>query len=174
MRLQALLVIAAALAWCSGVCAPVRPAQAHESEPGYRKGEVHAIQAWARINPVKGRPGAVFFTLHNESKVADALIGARTPIARRAGIHSTQTSKNGIMKMVPASAVPVAPDDMVLFEPGSFHIMLFDLTSVPKNGSSFPLTLSFAKGKPQTIMVKSMGLVEPKRQTKPAMDHMNH
>jgi periplasmic copper chaperone A len=172
MRLKPLLILALALAWCGGVCAPVRPAKAHEAEPGYRKGQIHAIQAWARVSPIKGRPAAVFFTLHNEGKVADTLIKAATPIAKRAEIHTSQASTSGVMKMVKRSSVAVAADDMVLFEPGAYHIMLFDLVSPPKAGTSFPLTLTFAKAPPQTIQVKSKGLVD--RQTKPVMDHMNH
>jgi periplasmic copper chaperone A len=182
MRLKALLIIAAAFAWCGGVCAPIRPAHAHESEPGYRKGQIHAIQAWARINPVKGRPAAVFFTLHNEGKVADSLIGVRTPIARRAEVHSAQKSKDGMMKMVPAASVAVPVDDMVMFEPGGYHVMLFDMASVPKIGTSFPLTLTFAKGKPQTIQVMAKGLSDvafkssmgDQKMDHSKMDHSKH
>jgi periplasmic copper chaperone A len=160
MRLKVLLVIAAGFAWCGGVCTPVRPAAAHEAEPGYRKGQIHVVQAWARISPIKGRPAAVYFTLHNESKIADALIKVSTPIAKRAEAHASQSSTSGIKKMVPTPKVIVAADDMTLFEPGGPHVMLFDLVSAPKIGSQFPLTLTFAKGKPQTIMVTAKGLAD--------------
>lgn len=147
-------------------------AQAHEAEPGYRKGQIHAIQAWARINPVKGRPAAVFFTLHNESPIADALIKASSPMAKRAEIHGQTKSKDGILKMVPLQTVPVAPDDMIMFEPDGPHVMLFDMQHIPKTGETFPLTLTFAKGKPQTISVKAMGLAAASE--KPASEHMHH
>jgi periplasmic copper chaperone A len=170
MRLKPCLMIAAA-AWWGSISALTHPAQAHGSEPGYRKDQIHAVQAWARISPVKGRPAAVFFTLHNESAIADALIGVRTPIAARAEIHA-HSSLNGVMKMAALQRVPVAPDDLVLFEPGNYHVMLFDLASVPKPGSHFPLTLTFARGKPQTIEVLSKGLVDGP--PKSAMEHMHH
>ncbi len=154
MRLKTLVPIFLA-------CSALPPATAHEAEPGYRKGQIHAVQTWARINPVKGRPGAVFFTLHNESKVADALIKISTPIAKRAEMHSHIETKDGVMKMVQLQSIPVPPDDMVLFEPAGYHVMLFDMAYAPKAGTTFPLTLTFAKGKPQTIQVQSKGLVDP-------------
>jgi periplasmic copper chaperone A len=151
-------------------------AHAHEDEHGYRKGEIHAIQAWARVNPVPGRPAAVYFVLHNESNVADTLTAVRTPIARRALVHQSSAS-GGLSKMVALANVPVDAGDMVLFEPGGTHVMLFDLLRVPKAGSRFPLTLSFAKGKPQTIEVEAKGLVDKmpeSKKPKPAMEHMHH
>jgi periplasmic copper chaperone A len=166
MRTIALLPVIVALASFGPL------AQAHEAEPGYRKGQIHAIQAWARINPVKGRPGAVFFTLHNESRIADSLVKVSTPIAKRAELHGHTQSKDGVMKMVPLQTVPVPADEMVLFEPDSNHVMLFDMLRMPKSGETFPLTLTFAKGKPQTIMVKAKGLATP--QEKPVMEHMHH
>ncbi len=147
-------------------------AHAHEAEPGYRKGQIHAIAAWARINPVKGRPAAVFFTLHNESVLADALVKVSTPIAKRAEVHRYTQDKNGIVKMASQQTVPVAAEDMILFEPGSTHVMLFDMQRIPKSGERFPLTLTFAKGKPQTIFVKAQELTATTE--KSAMEQMQH
>jgi periplasmic copper chaperone A len=168
MRAKRLFLFILAICWVAGGLAS---ASAHEGEPGYRTGEIHAIRAWARINPVKGRPAAVFFILHNESKVPDALSAVSTPIARRALVHQNKTS-GGVTKMIPLVKVPVAAGDMVLFEPGGTHIMLFDLTQTPKPGSRFPLTLTFAKGKPQTIEVEAKGLAD--KAPEPAMEHMHH
>jgi periplasmic copper chaperone A len=158
MRLKALLVIAAVIAWCGGVSSPIDAVAAHPAELGHRKGQIHAVLAWARVNPVQGRPVAVFFTLHNESGIADALIKVSTPIAKRAEVHNSKSSQGGIMKMMPSPSVAVAAEDLILFEPGSYHVMLFDLVRIPKIGSQFPLTLTFAKGKPQTILVAAKGL----------------
>lgn len=140
------LCLATGWAWAA-------PAFAHDGEPGYRKHQIHAIQAWARLNPIPDRPAAVYFTLHNESAVRDALIGVSTPMARRAAIHQHVVRADGQMVMHPISSVPVAPSDVVLFEPGGFHVMLFHLTTIPKPGTTFPLTLRYAKGGTQTIPV---------------------
>jgi periplasmic copper chaperone A len=172
MHAKTFLALILFLAWAGNVTDSV----AHEKEPGYRAGQIHAIQAWARINPIKGRPAAVFFVLHNESQVADTLTAVSTPIARRALVHQSKVS-GGLVKMVGLAKVPVAAGDMVLFEPGGAHVMLFDLLSVPQPGARFPLTLSFAKGKPQTIEVEAKALVnKAPANTKPkaAMEHMHH
>jgi periplasmic copper chaperone A len=167
MRAKALFLLVLAFTGLSGLTM----AAAHENEPGYRAGEIHVIQAWARINPIKGRPAAVFLTLHNESKLADALIGVRSPIARRALVHQSKTV-GAVSKMLPLTKVTVAAGDMLLFEPGGTHIMLFDLAQPPKPGSRFPLTLTFAKGKPQTIEVEAKGLAD--KTSEPTMEHMHH
>jgi periplasmic copper chaperone A len=172
MRLKALMIIAAAFAWCGGICTPISPAAAHDGEPGYRKGQIHAIAAWSRINPVPGRPAAVFFTLHNESAIDDVLVKVSSPIAKRAAIHSSQTLRDGMVKMMATPKVAVAGQDMALFEPGGLHVMLFDLVRIPKVGERFPLTLTFAKGKPQTIEVEAGALLNKIR--KPATEHMHH
>jgi periplasmic copper chaperone A len=135
------------------------PVAAHEAEPGYRKGQIHAIQSWARINPVPGRPAAVFLVLHNESAIDDALLGVSTPIAGRAEIHRSRTAANGVVTMEKIARVAVKAGDIALLEPGGMHLMLFDIKSLPDLGKTFPLTLRFARGKPQTIevMAKPLG-----------------
>jgi periplasmic copper chaperone A len=167
MRTKAFFLLILTFGWLGNIAV----ISAHEYEPGYRSGEIHAIQAYARINPIKGRPAAVFLVMHNESKVADTLVAVRTPLARRALVHQNKSS-GGVSKMLSLAKVPVAPGDMILFEPGGTHIMLFDLVRTPKPGSRFPLTLIFAKGKPQTIEVVAKALVD--KAPKPATEHMHH
>jgi copper(I)-binding protein len=145
--------VAFALAFVLLAVSALAGAQAHEGTPGYRKGQIHAVEAWARINPVAGRPGAVFLTLHNESKVADALVSASSPIAGRVEVHGHEMDGD-VMRMVKVKSVPVGVEEVELLEPGGLHIMLFDLKQQPKPGTRFPLTLSFQRGKPQTIQVE--------------------
>jgi copper(I)-binding protein len=133
-------------------------ATAHEGVAGYRKGEMHAIQSWARINPAPGQASAVYFVLHNEGKVPDRLIGATSPVAGRVELHE-HIKQGSVMRMrKKADGIEVKPDDLVLLEPGGLHLMLFDVKTPPKVGSRFPLTLQFAKGKPQTIQVEALAL----------------
>ena len=138
------------------------PASAHQDEPGYRKDAIHAIQAWARINPVPGRPSAVYLVLHNESKQDDALLSATSPIAQRTELHATQRLAGGKMTMQMLPQLALKAGDMVLLEPGGMHLMLFSIASPPKPGSRFALTLRFAKGAPQTIQVEARGLADRK------------
>jgi periplasmic copper chaperone A len=167
-------LVAFALAGLLLAVAMLGGVQAHEGEPGYRKGQIHAVQAWARINPVQGRPSAAYFVLHNESKVADRLIAANSPIAGRIEIHE-HVRDNGVMKMRPvAGGVAVAVDDMVLFEPGGLHLMLFDVKNPPKAGTRFPITLTFQRGKPQVIQVEAKALTASAPKNKGGYDHHGH
>jgi periplasmic copper chaperone A len=147
-------------------------ALAHQGEAGHREGQIHATQGWARINPVPGRPAAVFLTLHNASKTDDQLLSASTALAARTEMHRTSRTVQGVMRMAAVASVPVKAGETVTLAPGGVHLMLFDLKSQPKAGSRFTMTLRFAKGAGQTIMVTARGLAD--RQAHPAGAHEAH
>jgi periplasmic copper chaperone A len=171
--MRQLLFIAALVSLPLALALPSPPLAAHENEPGYRKGEIHAIQAWARINPAPGRASAVYLVLHNEGKVPDRLVAASSPIAGRVEIHE-HIKENNVMRMRPkAGGIEVKPDDLALLEPGGLHLMLLDVKTPPKAGTRFPLTLQFAKGKPQTIQVSAYALnsMGPKKDGAPQHGH---
>ncbi len=133
------------------------PVLAHQGVAGYRADQMHAVHAWARVNQAPGRPITVYFTLHNESDTDDTLLGATTPLANRVEIHQ-HMMKDGVMRMPRLKTVDIAAQDMLKFEPGGYHLMLFDVTLLPKPGSHFPLTLKFQHSKPQTLSVAALAL----------------
>ena len=53
--------------------------------------------------------------------------------------------------MRPVAAVPVAPGASVALEPGGLHVMLSGLRYPLREGSSFPLTLTFEDAGSATI-----------------------
>lgn len=131
---------------------------------------IHLEDGWARFSPVAGRPAGVYLTIHG-GKVDDRVIGASTPIAGRAEIH-THTMTGGVMRMEKIDGIAIPKRGEVILKPGGLHIMLFDVKETPKPGSKFPLTLTFATGKPQTvnILVRPIGAAPPK----PAAGHGDH
>jgi copper(I)-binding protein len=94
--------------------------------------------------------------------LADSLVGVSTPIAATADVHVT-IEDNGVMKMRPAPAVPIAPGQTVTFAPGGTHIMLMGLKQPLTAGQSFPLTLTFARSGPVMldVQVRAMGHSAP-------------
>ena len=112
--------------------------------------------AWARASAGAATTGAAYVTLMGGAK-PDRLTGVSTPVAEMAEVHQT-INDNGIMKMRSVAGVPIPAHQTVIFSPGGYHIMLMGLKQPLTAGQSFPLTLTFAHGKPTTVDVKIRGL----------------
>jgi copper(I)-binding protein len=109
-------------------------------ETGMNEDTIHVADAWAR-SP-SDDVGAVYLTAHNGAETTDRLIAVSTPAAGRAEIHET-VMKDGQMQMSPVEAVEIGPDQEVVFEPGGYHVMLFDLTAPLEVGDTIDVTLTF-------------------------------
>jgi periplasmic copper chaperone A len=108
---------AALTALCLALCAV-----AHAAEPT----PVLAVQdAWIRATPGVD-VAAVYLTLHNTSKHAIVIVGARSPVASMAMIHESALV-NGQSSMRPRTSVRIEPRATVQFAPGGLHIMLHGL-----------------------------------------------
>ena len=110
-------------------------------------------RAWARATPGAATTGAVYFQI--ESPIDDRLIGVASPVARKAELH-THVEENGLMLMREVEGgLPVpAGQKLELKSGGLLHVMLIDLKQKLKAGDSFPLTVTFEKAGPRTVIVK--------------------
>jgi len=97
---------------------------------------------WSRATT--GQVGVVYMTLKNPGATDDRLVAAATPIAGKAELHTT-IEENGVMKMPPLPAVEVKANAEASLKPGGTHLMLIGLKGPLKEGSSFPLSLTFEK-----------------------------
>jgi len=137
MRQRALVVImAGVLALAVSACGEDDGAE----ETGMDEDTVHVADAWARSPSTD--VGAVYFEMHNGAEEEDRLIGVSTPAAGRAEIHE-MVEREGEMVMQPVTSVPIVPDETVMFEPGGYHIMLFDLREPLEVDSTITVTLEF-------------------------------
>lgn len=114
--------------------------QAHD----YTHGSLAITHPWARFTPPGAPNGAAYLVIRNNGAEPDRLLGAATPRAERVEFHATEMD-GGVMTMRPQAAVEIKPNEVVAFEPGGLHIMLFKLTAPLKEGEKFPLTLRFEK-----------------------------
>ncbi len=123
---------------------------------------IEIMSPWARATPGGAKNGAAYMTIVNKGKEANRLIAVATPAAKMAEMHRT-VSDNGVMKMLPVEGVDVKAGSQAVFKPGGYHVMLMDLTEPLVEGSSFPLTLTFAKaGKIEvTVKVQKVGASSP-------------
>ncbi|MFN3230753.1 MAG: copper chaperone PCu(A)C [Alphaproteobacteria bacterium] len=116
------------------------PASSSESEAESPAHTLVVLNAWARLNPIPGRPAAVYFTA--SSPVDDELVGVSTSVAERAELH-THEHADGMMRMMKVESFPMTAEGPLEFVPGGHHVMLFGVSEGLADASSFPLTLEF-------------------------------
>jgi len=157
-RLAPVLAIALIVAACSG---------------GSSSG-IKTSGAWARTSPMVAGAGAAYVVIENTGSAADALIGAKSDIAKSTEVHETYAIESekpmestgmggmesptasgmpeasmgtgsGMMGMRPIARLEIPAGGKVELKPGSYHIMLIDLTKELKAGDKVEITLVFEK-----------------------------
>lgn len=108
----------------------------------YRPVEIK--DAWARP-ALTGQTSAIYLTIDNPNRAADALHGASTDVAGAAELHQSVQDSQGVMSMHPQHGVDVPGEDQVIFAPGGLHIMLVNLNQDLKPGDTIELRLDFEK-----------------------------
>jgi copper(I)-binding protein len=94
---------------------------------------------------VKGNPGAVYFTVHNDSADQKMIRHAAVKGARSAMIHTvTMFDSKADMEEMPQIAVPA--HGQLVFEPGKLHVMAMELDDALAKGGTTDVTLEFAGG----------------------------
>lgn len=143
------------------------PAIAHDSTLG----DLKIGHPWSRATP-KGAPtGGGFLTITNTGAKADRLLGGTTVVAGRVEIHQ-MSMVDGVMRMRPLpNGIEIPPGATVELKPGSYHLMLMELTRSLREGDQVPVILNFqgAGSVGVEFDVQSIGAKEP---TKP--DTKNH
>jgi len=116
--------------------------------------DVSIDKAWVRLPAVPGRPGAAYF-MATGNAASSAIVGISSPDAKRAEMHQTVKS-DGAMRMTPLDRVDVARGQMVMFEPGGRHVMLFGLDPKIRPGRSVRLDVKLANGTTISTKAKAM------------------
>jgi copper(I)-binding protein len=94
---------------------------------------------------VKGNPGAVYFTVHNDSADSAMIRRAKVKGAKSAMIH-TVTIYDSKPDMEEMPQVPVPAHGQLVFEPGKLHVMAMDLDDTLQKGGTTDVTLEFTGG----------------------------
>ena len=102
---------------------------------------------------VHGNPGAVYFTVHNDSDTLQTLKSAELEGAQSAMLHNS-TMVDGHMEMQEAAQMDVPAGGELVFSPGGRHVMAMDLDDSLKPGGTTTLTLTFTSGQKATLPVE--------------------
>lgn len=119
----------------------------------FRAGDITISNPWARASFGKAKSAAAYMTVKNGGANADRLIAVKSAIAKKAQIHHTQT-KDGVMKMGSMKGLDLPGGGMAMLKPGGRHVMFMGLVEPLREGTSFPLTLVFAKAGEVLVMVR--------------------
>jgi copper(I)-binding protein len=117
----------------------------------YTVGELHIKHPWTRASASGATNAGAFMVIKSASN--DQLLQVSGEIANKVEIHEMKMV-DGVMKMRPVSALPLAAGTETKLAPGTYHIMLMGLKQPLKEGEKFPLTLTFAKAGVVTVQVK--------------------
>ncbi len=96
---------------------------------------------------------AVYLTVANPSRAADALLGARADVSDRVELHRLISDGQGHLTMQPVDSIPLPASGAVELKPGSTHIMLYQLTRELRAGDTFMLTLLYTKARKEQVQV---------------------
>lgn len=100
---------------------------------------------WARASAPGQMVGGGFMTIIHQGNGEDRLVSATTPIAREVQIH-TMNMDGGVMRMRPVEGgLAIPAGGRVVLQPGGLHLMFMDLSTPLVAGTTFPVTLRFAK-----------------------------
>ena len=138
---QIRVVCAVAIAFLIGPHAPALAADA-----------VSVSKPWVRATVAGQSVAGAYMDI--TAKDAAALVGAASPVAARAEMH-TMTMDGGVMRMRPLAKLELPAGKTVNLKPGGFHVMLIDIRRELKAGDRVPLTLTVqdSRGTQSTLRV---------------------
>ncbi|MFT5174867.1 MAG: copper(I)-binding protein [Gammaproteobacteria bacterium] len=124
------------------------------ADAGLPSDHVQVHQSWARALPKVAPNGAAYLTVKNVGSSDVRIVGAFSPMAKRAELH-IHSMENGFAKMRRADEGVVVPaHGIVKFAPGGLHLMLMELQEPLTAGNTFPVTLRFDDGGSKTLIVQ--------------------
>jgi copper(I)-binding protein len=152
-RLAPIALVALLVAACSGAA-----------------GDIKISEPWARTSPMIAGAGAAFMVIENKASASDFLVGGSSDVATTVEVHETYAVESAApmasdgmgMESPAASGGGMAPGGSMMgmrridkleipaggsveLKPGSYHIMLIDLTRELKAGEKIDITLKFEK-----------------------------
>jgi copper(I)-binding protein len=126
-------------------------------------GSIKVAEAWARASSAMASAGAAYMRIENTGSAADALIGAASPAAGTVEVHETvamgvpapdASGDAGMMGMQPVARLEIPAGGTVELKPGSYHIMLIDLSRELKAGATIEINLTFEKAGTVTVIAE--------------------
>ena len=117
-------------------------------------GPLTVKNAWIRPTPPGVTISALYAQIANSGSGADRLTGATSPAAKTLEVHESK-SEGGMMQMRKlAQGLAVPAHGAVTLAPGSYHIMMIDVTQPLVPGAMVAVTLHFQHAGAIKIMAR--------------------
>ena len=100
---------------------------------------------YVRLAPPGAKTTGAFMTIRNSGSADRKLVKAESPAAKTVQLHN-HINENGVMKMRQVDIIDVKANARAELKPGSYHVMLIDMTAPLKEGDTVPITLTFDDG----------------------------
>lgn len=130
--------------------------------------------AYLRETPAK--IAAAYVELENPTQADDALTGAKANWAGRIELHQVTAGENGVMNMSAIEKIAFPKNAAIVLQPGSYHLMIFDITAPLNVGEKKDITLTFEKAGSVTIpfTVQPLGQQTGQQQSGQQDGHAHH
>ncbi len=122
--------------------------------------QVEVSDAKVRHLPKVSTTTAAFMTLTNKSSQDILLVEAMSDKAKVVELHTHKKAK-GMMEMIKVDNIKIPANGKVELKPGSFHVMLINLTSPTKIDEAVNITLKFSDQSTKKITAKTMDVRKP-------------
>lgn len=132
-------MLALSLAACGGEAEEPAPASPEAPEG------ISVSDARLNLPAVAGNPGAVYFTVENESIADFMIMSVNVEGAENAVMHQTATWNNQ-PDMQEVLQLPIPAGGILALEPGGYHVMAMNLDEGLQVGGQTEVTLTFAGG----------------------------
>ena len=127
------------------------------ASPEICAGGICLSDAWVRATPPGAKSAAVYFSIVNKGRTADALVSASSSATADAMIHRSVLTGN-IVHMEMTGPVELAPGAHLTFAPIGYHLMLDGLKQSLIEGATISVTLDFAKAGKLAISIPVLGV----------------
>jgi copper(I)-binding protein len=115
------------------------------SAEDYKVGTLQISQPWTRATPKGAAVAGGYLKITNTGTAPDRLLGGSTALAKRFEIHE-MSMDGGVMKMRELKdGLDIAPGATVELKPGSYHIMMMNLSRPLAKGERVKAVLNFEK-----------------------------
>ena len=99
--------------------------------------------SWARASLSSNNNSAAYMSIKNTTDKQITIIGASAAvIANNVELHKSFVDEKGVSRMTSIDKIVVPANSTIDLEPGSIHIMLFDLKRRLVAGNKFKITLA--------------------------------
>jgi periplasmic copper chaperone A len=160
-----LAVLPLALAACQpSAPEPASSTAAPDAAPG-----IALKDAVIQLPAVSGRPGAAYFTISQTGGAPRKLVAVYVDGAKRSEMHESGM-KDGMMTMAEVKEIALGDGKSVVFKPGGYHAMVYDLDPALKAGGTAEVTITLDNGD----KVSALATLRAVGGEAAAMDHTGH